>query len=670
MESPMRYIFTPSNIALAVCVALSHTAIAQEDVPKVEEVVVWGTKVSSNTESIFAEDMSVKQADHISDLLREVPGVDVGGTHSVNQRISIRGLGETDLDIRLDGASQHANMFHHIGNLTLNPDILKSADIQVGNNSVTQNGLGGSVYFETKDARDLLRYDESFGARIYGGYASNDSQQGSLTLYGLLSENIDAMLYGHYVTRDDFEDGNGNKAFGTKGDVYNILSKIGYELGEIHRFEFSYDLYRDSGDYNPRPDMSGTANNGLSQDRLIPTDYSRDTVTLSYQLRADNHKGDVTLYNTETEIVRDETVMAGAWPGNRVSENSAKNQNVGLNIKFESAMSLFGIANQIVYGADYMDKTSSSYYGATQFMEESAISTALFAENKFIVSDLFNLSAGLRFEDYKRKAEVGTNKYDDVTWSLAAELNPVDGLVFFASTRTLFKGPELLETFIAYQDVAMLQDGLKAETGRNTQGGVRYEQRFDRHTFGMNFTLFQTDIDNYIAEAYNRTTGRYDIYNLADVEIEGFETSISYGFDAFASKISYSKSDTTNKETGGPVVGGNGRSIDMGDNIALTLNYQSDALDSIFGWNSIWVKEEDNVLDGQPAKQSYNVHNVYAQWVPQSIDGLSITIGIDNIFDEYYASHASRSGIAPRGGIVMDDYEPGRNYKISAAYQF
>ncbi|MGU3845598.1 TonB-dependent siderophore receptor, partial [Vibrio diabolicus] len=117
------------------------------------------------------------------------------------------------LDIRLDGASQHASMFHHIGNLTLNPDILKSADIQVGNNSVTQNGLGGSVYFETKDARDLLRYDETFGARVYGGYASNDNQQGSLTLYGLLSENIDAMVYGHYVTRDDFEDGDGNKTY-------------------------------------------------------------------------------------------------------------------------------------------------------------------------------------------------------------------------------------------------------------------------------------------------------------------------------------------------------------------------------------------------------------------------------------------------------------------------
>ncbi|GAL23154.1 enterobactin receptor VctA [Vibrio maritimus] len=98
------------------------------------------------------------------------------------------------MDIRLDGASQHANMFHHIGNLTLNPDIIKAVDIQVGNNSVTQGGLGGAVHFETKDARDLLRGSDQFGARVFGGYADNNSKQGSLTLYGLISEK--SGLYG------------------------------------------------------------------------------------------------------------------------------------------------------------------------------------------------------------------------------------------------------------------------------------------------------------------------------------------------------------------------------------------------------------------------------------------------------------------------------------------
>ncbi|MBF4308076.1 TonB-dependent receptor plug domain-containing protein, partial [Vibrio anguillarum] len=257
-----------SVVGVAIALALSNVALvqsvsAQQSESHLDDVVVWGTKVSSSSESLGADDMSLKQADHLSDLLRDIPGVDVGGTHSVNQRINIRGLSETDLDIRLDGASQHANMFHHIGNLTLNPDVIKSADIQVGNNSVVQSGLGGSVYFETKDAKDLLRGDEQFGARVFGGLSTNDNQQGSLTVYGQLTETVDAMVYGQLMSRDNFEDGAGTETYGAAGDVYNILGKVGFEPNDQHRFELSYDVYRDRGDYSPRPDMSGDANQQL-----------------------------------------------------------------------------------------------------------------------------------------------------------------------------------------------------------------------------------------------------------------------------------------------------------------------------------------------------------------------------------------------------------------------
>lgn len=668
MESPIHSPTKLSALCIAVGFAINPPATANETTSHFEEVVVWGTKVSSNTESLVAEDMSLKQADHMSDLLRDIPGVDVGGTHSVNQKITIRGLGETDLDIRLDGASQHANMFHHLGNLTLNPDILKSADIQVGNNSVTQNGLGGSVLFETKDAKDLLRHDENMGVRVYGGYASNDSQQGSMTVYGRLSDTFDGMVYGHYVSRGNFEDGNGVETFGAEGDVYNILTKVGYEPSDKHRFELSYDMYRDKGDYSPRPDMSGGANGGLSQEKLIPTEYDRDTLRLGYEHRGDVHQADITLYNTYTEIMRDESVMAPNWPGNRQSKNSAKNQNIGANAKLQSDVTLLSLDNTLTYGFDYMDKNSTSYYGGNKFMDETVISSAVFAENQLYFTDDWSLTAGIRFDDYQRKAETGSKDFDEVTWSLASEWAVTNNWTLFASTRSLFKGPELLESFIAYQDVTMLADDIKAETGQNTQGGVRFDHYFGAHFVAANLTIFETNIDDYIVDEYQNATGTYLMYNFGDVEIKGFEASVSYGYERFNSRLSYSQSDTTNKETGGPVASGNGNSMDVGDSIALTLDYQSDSLETIFGWSSILVKDEDNVFAGTPNKEGYDVHNLYAQWIPSSADGLSVTFGIDNIFDEQYTSHASRSG--PARGFTSDDYEPGRNYKLSAAYQF
>ncbi|MEJ2763811.1 TonB-dependent siderophore receptor [Photobacterium sp. MCCC 1A19761] len=662
----------PSLLCLAIGMALSSGAYAEEKQSYFDEMVVWGTKVSSNSESLYSQDMSLKQADHMSDLLRDIPGVDVGGTHSVNQRITIRGLGETDLDIRLDGASQHANMFHHIGNLTLNPDILKSADIQVGNNSVTQNGLGGAVYFETKDAKDLLGYNEQFGARVFGGYQSNDSQQGSLTVYGQLTDTVDAMVYGHYITRDNFKDGEGHKTIGAKGNTYNILGKVGVEPTENHRFELAYDLYRDGGDYSPRPDMGGSANGELSKKAVIPTDYDRDTITLSYALDAGQHVGKVALYTSKTEINRNEAVLKTygvRWPGDRLSESSAENTNTGVNAKFQSQLELLSLANQLTYGLDYMNKDSESTYGGAKFMDETAKSAAVFAENQIFFTDDFSVTAGLRYDDYKREAVTGTDNFDEVTWALGTEWNVTRYWTVFANARSLFKGPELFETYVKYQDVTFLADDIKAETGLNTQGGVRYGKNIGEHRVGANVTVFKTGIDDYIMTSYQKASKTYLVSNAGDVEITGFEASASYGLGMFNSKLSYAKSDTEYKDTGKPVLHENGRSMDVGDSIALTLDYQSESLETIFGLTSIVVLDEDNVLADQPEKEGYDVHNIYAQWVPSKVEGLSVTFGIDNLFDETYTSHASRSGVA-RGTINLNDYEPGRNFKLSAAYQF
>ncbi|WP_409439275.1 TonB-dependent siderophore receptor [Psychromonas sp. GE-S-Ul-11] len=662
----MEFKAVKNKVCVAVLLGLSTQVIA-EDTQTMDQIVVWGTSVSSNSENLGDQDISLKQADHMSDLLRDIPGVDVGGTHSLTQRINVRSLGESDLDIRLDGASQHANMFHHIGNLTLNPDILKSVDIEVGNNSVTQSGLGGTVLFETKDGKDLLRNGEQVGARVYGGYASNDNQQGSLTVYGMLSDKVDAMIYGNIVDRNNFEDGDGTETYGSAGKVSNILFKVGYEPSAQHRFELSYDMYRDSGDYNPRPDMSGDANLGLSGDLLIPTDYDRDTITASYQLKGQKHTGKANVYISTTEITRDETVMEGVWPTNRVSVNTAKNQNIGINTLFESNLVVGSFDNQLNYGVDFVHQNSSSTYGDTDYMDENAISSAIFIEDRFYFTDNFSVTAGLRYDNFRRDAETSDKTFDDITWALGIDWDVTESVSLFASARSLFKGPELLETFIQYQDVAYLDDDIKAETGLNSEVGIRYSEFFGEHSVSASATVFQTNIDDYITETY-QDDGSYLIENIGDAQIKGFELSTSYGYDAFFTKLSYSRSDSDNTTTGGPLLDANGRSMDIGDSISLSLDYELSSINLLVGWTSNFVLEEDNVEDDSAVKEAYNTHDLYAQWTPSSIEGLQLTFGIDNVTDELYTSHASRTGSAR--GYTLDDYEPGRNFKLSAAYQF
>jgi hemoglobin/transferrin/lactoferrin receptor protein len=67
------------------------------------------------------------------------------------------------------------------------------------------------------------------------------------------------------------------------------------------------------------------------------------------------------------------------------------------------------------------------------------------------------------------------------------------------------------------------------------------------------------------------------------------------------------------------------------------------------------------------------VHNVSAKWTPKSAKGLTLSAGIENLFDKRYTSHASQIGDTNHpifGDLHLNDYEPGRNIKLSASYRF
>ncbi|MDP2572350.1 TonB-dependent receptor [Vibrio penaeicida] len=661
-------------ISLAIAgICAPAISSASEEKSHIEKVMVWGTSVKSSSESLSSDDFALKQADHMSDLLRDIPGVDVGGTHSVNQRINIRGLDETDLDIRLDGASQNANMFHHVGNLTLNPDIIKSANIQVGANSVTSNAIGGSVYFETKDAKDLLRYDETYGARVYGGIGSNAFSTGSLTAYGKLSDSGDALVYLYGIKRSNFKDGDGTETIGSEGQVNNLLAKAGWDIDEAQRLEFSYDYYRDHGDYNPRPNWGAEGNEFRSSDALIDTKYSRHTYTLGYELKTENSVLNAALYQNKINLFRNEVGIPGFWPTDRVGENTAESTNTGGSVKGQSELSVLGFANTLTYGYEVKQQNSENEYALGDSNTSKAISHSLYVEDKTVATDSVDVTVGVRYDNVKRNTNLDDTSFDKVTWAGGVDWRITESVTLFASTRTLFKAPELLETFINFED--KLSDDIAPETGFNHQGGIKFDKSINDHSVAANLTVFNTRINDYIIKKYQGSSKPYLLLNGEDAELTGFEASFHYGYDAFNSRLSYSRSNNKFLESGDPInaTGRGARSTDIGDSVSLNLEYVAYDIDAIFGWNSNYIMEETNVLEGNPVKEAYDVHKIYAQWAPSQVEGLALTFGIDNLFDAAYVSHASTSGTSKsRSGKVfsLDDLEPGRNVKLSVAYQF
>ena len=110
--------------------------------------------------------------------MRDIPGVYVGGTNGMNQKIYMRGVSDRGLNITIDGAKQNGNTFHHNADLLIDPDLIKAVEVEVGAKSVVNGSgaLGGSVAFKTVDAKDLLEDGEVVGAKIRTGYASNNEE--------------------------------------------------------------------------------------------------------------------------------------------------------------------------------------------------------------------------------------------------------------------------------------------------------------------------------------------------------------------------------------------------------------------------------------------------------------------------------------------------------------
>ena len=196
-------------------------------------------------------------------------------------------------------------------------------------------------------------------------------------------------------------------------------------------------------------------------------------------------------------------------------------------------------------------------------------------------------------------------------------------------------------------------------------------------------TLFKTDIDDHIydyAPPPAEVGGRSWKDNVGDMKIDGYEFYLGYDVKALSLLLSYSNAESELDAVAEYADTLDGARIDrqQGDTFSLNVDYDIDSIGLALHWDILNVSDVDAGLDLDGAtldnaKDSFTVHNVSAQWNPIQLEGLSVTVGVDNLFDEFYASQSSRTGTSLHpffGPLYLVDYEPGRNIKATIAYQF
>jgi hemoglobin/transferrin/lactoferrin receptor protein len=689
--------FPHKTLALAVLSCMSfHTVAQTENSTKksgdeIETIAVWGTQVKSSSLSMNKESMEIIQPDHISDLLRIIPGVDVGGAHSLNQRITIRSMDDKDIRISIDGANQNTYMYHHMGNLQIHADILESAEIDVGNNSVINGGLGGSVRFKTKDAVSLLESGNQFGARIQASYADNSGDSVALTGYGQLTESLDFLAYFNNVNRDNYEVGGGkilnqnNEVIantdgtvrGLEGDIADALIKFGWDLNDDHRLKLGYETYEDKGDYSYRPDMGLATDlaiaNSLNVPLTYPTEFTRDTTTLSYEGNFSSTTIEASVYANQSQFWRDELAYTRA-----PAVNQGNADNTGFSLLGKTQLLEGDVDSSLIYGIDNIQyKTQYIVDGAKESSEESQI-TAVFVENRLSTETPFSFIPGIRYEKANVDAHYVDDDFSAFTGALAIEYEANDQLLFRLSNTELFKAPELAEVFIGAGIDDIANPDIQAETGDNLQFSVAYEDAvLGADNFSTGFTAFKTNIDGYIYDYAENADGDYIKDNVGDMEIEGIEAYLGYDWKNLELLITFSNSESE-LDAFAEHTQFNDARIDreQGDTWSFSLDYEFTNWDLHLHWDTLKVDSlsAGPDLDGPTllnSKEGYLVHNLSAIWKPT--ESFNLALGVENLNDEFYASQSSRTGVSfhPRfRELYLMDYEPGRNVKLTASYSF
>ncbi len=187
----------------------------------------------------------------LADVFRGEPGIQVGSSLPMSQKVYVHGVEETNLAVTIDGGRQGNKVFHHNATTLIDPGLLKLVDVDAGiaPADAGPGALAGAIAYETKDARDLLQGD-GVGAFVTSSYNFNSNTfTNGVSGYGM-KEGLEFLGYLNYGRGDEFTAGNGDEVLGTSTNIISGIGKVAYEFDSGDRVELSHERVRDDA---PRP---------------------------------------------------------------------------------------------------------------------------------------------------------------------------------------------------------------------------------------------------------------------------------------------------------------------------------------------------------------------------------------------------------------------------------
>ncbi|MEL0649390.1 TonB-dependent receptor [Pseudoalteromonas agarivorans] len=671
--------------AIAGVFSLSAVAEQQNETTKtsVEQITVVG---SATNLTVSAEEIDQYQANDLADIFRYSPSVSVGGSVGVAQKIYIRGVEDSLLNITVDGAQQTSTLFHHIGRVTIDPDLLQQIDVQAGAGEATSGpgAIGGSIRFKTKNAQDLLQEDEQFGGRVKASYFSNDGTRFSGSAYGKLSDTWGVLGYFSTVERNNMEDGDGDTIYGTAADQDMLFIKASGELANNHYLSLSVEQRDEEGEFSARPNWAVQEGGAL-----YPSEAQRDTYVANYTF---SHSQ---LLHLEVSAYKTESSFEGgrfAW--------LADIDTYGFDIRNTSIID----EHKFISGVDYRDDEVSSgpASGAKENAEQGSV-LGVYAQGYSDITPQLLLSYGVRYDSYKFQQQILLDEYygtpitesasslddSEVSFNVGLAYDINEAWTFGLGYAEAARGKQIGDGFTldGYlydgSDAPVVSESLVPETVINIEASISYSSE----NLSAKASIYNSALDDVIFEGYE---GNSVYNNIGTLNTKGVEFDLAYRVQAFDFFLGFSATDTELEPREGiysvnydaidingyEFVGlGNSRGNTWVAGIDYTINTDAKVGLSVTNVESLDIDTLHQAFDlgwtdsiYTLNKPSYTTVDIYGQW--HVTNELLFNVAITNLFDSLYIDHSSVGDYSEVFPTVVGPYEAGRDIRLSVSYQF
>ena len=679
------------SLSVAISVALTSFSAISAQEKKQDTLVVTGSALDQLVQTeINSESLEQKQASDMKDVLNTIPSVTVDGNARYSRKVFVRGLEDKFSVVTIDGSRQEGQLFHHNGDQTIDPAMLKVAEVELGGNSVLAGAgaINGTFSYETKDPSDLLADDESIGARVKTGYqTAYERFSTDVALYAKVNDQLQFLGIANYSDDGDLHIPDKENVTSKQGELKSGLAKVVFIPNDENEFKLTFNRYSDGG----KRQLSGEKAGALyAEDEHHYSSMNRDTVTLQHNYDAGsdlislksnfyyNHQ-----YMDRNALIEDYgdwNQVGGEWVFTKNGDLSIPDRKYNVTTIGGDIRNVSWVGeHELTYGLEgykakqWIDAGDGVYLsgpnqGTTKKygMDGGTITAyGLYIQDKFEIND-FTLTPGVRYDVHKLGG-VYSGEFKQVSPKFKGQYQASDNLSLRIGYGRLFKGAALPETLTMKPASDVKQSDTKAMTGNNYEAGFDYDltSALNADSALLGFTVYTYDLDNQMHPTKNNKT----LSNQYDVQVWGIETVFTYVLNDLSIYANHSYSDGEQTSLKDPI----GKKSHMNKtgihNIKLGTKYGV-TNEIIMGWDARFVPGNEYTRENgdRVNRSGFGVHNIWATYTPDFAKDLSVNLGIDNLFDQRYAEHTG-FGIS-WGSEKYTSYEAGRNFKATVAYSF